>query len=182
MRLFYNSDTTGTKVWRKCETSPWHPRLKPPSLLMVWSAFGFGDLAAIVTLKAKLSIKTCTWTSWIIIWHTRADQSGNIPTRPPATELRLWRNEWLTESETEVIPDWPGGNPDISVIENLWGIVKEVRKTLQIGKAWGSSKEDVAAIPATAAQVSLMAFLKGWKMWRKVKDFLSIPNATTTSS
>ena len=58
--------------------------------------------------------------------------------------------EYLTEKTIRVLPEWPSQSPDISIIENLWNILKvnvKKRNAQTIEQLWSFCEEEWNAIP-----------------------------------
>lgn len=82
--------------------------------------------------------------------------------------------KWLSDHEVDYIEDWPGQSPDISPIENLWGIMKarlrrEDTSTISklevaIRKVWGE-------IPPTHCQNLASSLPERLKKVVKAKGF-----------
>lgn len=156
---FCISESKGTKVWKSPTASACDPRLtvtsvKHPPYLMVWGAFGYGGLGNLVILPKGQTVNSQRYIKLLQenLGECFAKTGCEILQQdgaPCHTSKAV--KQWLKKGKVEFIEDWPGQSPDISPIENLWGIMKARLR-----------QEDTSTIPKLNVAIR--------KVWEEIPD------------
>ncbi len=175
---FRVSDTKGKKVWRRKGSDPHDPKftaksVKHPPSLMAWGAFSYGGVADLHIFPKGQSVTKDVYLSLLDsrLADCFAATGGEVLHQDgaPCHTAHIVK-EWLVSSQVECIPDWPANSPDMSPIENLWGIVKcklrnEDTSTLPklecaLRRAWSSVSQETVEKLADSLPSRLMEVRK----------------------
>ena len=119
---------------------------------MVWGAFAFGGLADLVILPKDQTVNSNVYLNILNenLANCFAVTGAEIlhQDNTPCHTAKIVK-EWLRSCDVDCISDWPAQSPDISPIENLWGIVKAKLR-----------QEDTSTIPKLEAALR--------KVWSRI--------------
>jgi len=134
---FTVTSNRGGKIRIRSGQDPYSPRysegtVKHPDSVMVWGAFGYHSVGKLVVLPKNVTVSKERYLELLAdhledcfkICRSEVYQQDGAP----AHTAKLVTG-WLDFVGIEYIKDWPGNSPDLSLIENLWALMKaQLRK------------------------------------------------------
>lgn len=126
-----------------------NPTTKFRSSIMVWGAIR-GD-GTRVLIKAERNVDSVEYQRILdcglpAIYNSRhIFQQDGAPCHRSQSTMN-----YLTRKSLRLLPDWPANSPDISIIENLWTILKQKireRQPTSVNELWEVAKQEWENIP-----------------------------------